>query len=243
MSLDILGLAAGVEVEDVTDSLGGGTKDTGVYPYKLVTIYLEKTEKGSLMANILLEDSTKRKFVDSQCIMSNKSGTLLATYKDKNSGKPVPLPGYSHVLNLIRLVTGKAYKDLAAVPSTKKVIPVTVWENNRPKDVNKECTCFDVSANVLVALLKEKHDKTKKEGDARVPTGETYFRNEVSRYFNEAGLTQDEIKTGATEPKFKLQWEAAYVGKEFDKTDKTAGATAGAPTLTGSGISTNTLDL
>lgn len=243
MSLDILGLAAGIEVEDLTDSLGGGTKDTGVYPYKLVTIYLEKTEKGSLMANVLLEDKSQRKLIDSQCIMSNKSGTLLATYKDKNSGKAMPLPGYSHILNLIRLVTGKAYKDLAAVPSTKKIVPVTVWENNRPKDVNKECTCFDVSANVQVALVKEKHDKTKKEGDTRVPTGETYYRNEVSRYFTEAGLTQDEIKSGVTEPKFKAQWEAAYAGKEFDKTDKTAGATAGAPNIAGSGVATDTLDL
>lgn len=76
MSLDILGLAAGVEVEDVSDTLGGAVKETGVYDYKLVTIYLEKTEKGSLMANVLLEDKSQRKLIDSQCIMSNKSGTL-----------------------------------------------------------------------------------------------------------------------------------------------------------------------
>ena len=37
--------------------------------------------------------------------------------------------------------------------------------------------------------------------------------------------------------------KAGKATKEFDKTDKTAGATVGAPILTGSGVATNTLDL
>ena len=89
-----------------------------------------------------------------------------------------------------------------------------------------------IRGKLELGIIETIVDKSvKNDAGAYVPTGETREQNELSKVFNEDGLTQLEKDSGATEAKFKAAWIAQYGDKKINKA-KGAGSGAKAGGVT-----------
>ncbi|CAL9970077.1 single strand DNA binding protein [Vibrio phage D270] len=227
-ALDMLKLNPEVDVEEDRDTLGGGAPlTTDVYPATCQYMYLDQTASGAIMAygNFLVDGKGVR---FSECIMSKKSGTLKATYTDKQSGKEKPLPGYSKVVHLAQAI-GLNITDLSALTAEPKLLKL--WDNDKKAEVPQEKNVItDFSdAKLQIALYSVIETKMAKDGKGNytVPTAEERTFNEIVKWFTEDGQTIDEVKKQAP-AEFREKWIETHQGKVKDKRVKNA-PKAGAP--------------
>ncbi len=231
-----LKLEAGVVVEDEKDSIGGGFNvfETNIYPVTLKAAYIDVTKSGAVMANAILITEDGREHIESECIMSKKTGKLKATYIDKKTNKPMPLPGYAKFLTLFRTIGGNPKLLDLDMDMGEVVLELYDYDAKAKTKQKKHIFADFINIKMQVALQKVIEDKRKNvaaEGEPKdyQPTGETRETNEVKKWFNEDGLTLQEIKD-ESEPTFCEEWLEAYEGKVRDKSTATkAAGTAGVP--------------
>ncbi len=236
-----LKLDAGVVVEDEKDVIasGFGAWDTGIYKVTLKAAYIDVTKSGAVMANAILIGEDGREHIESECIMSKKSGTLKATYIDKKTHKPMPLPGYAKFLTLFRTIGGNPKLLDLDMDMGEVVLELYDFDANGKTKQKKHAFADFINVPMQIAIQKVIEDKRKNvapEGEPKKyePTGETRELNEVKKWFNEDGLTLQELKDEVTEPKFQGEWLEAYPSDNVrDKSTKKAAAagTAGAPAV------------
>ena len=209
------------------DVLGGGGSllETGVYDFTIEMAYASKSAGGAAALNVHLKSdsgATLRKAI----YVTNKKGENFYIGKD---GQKAYLPGFLLATNLC-LLTVK--KELHQVTPEDKTIMLYDFDAKKELPTKAKVLVDLIGQRVTVSIVKEVVDKTAKQGDGSyAPTGETREQNELSKVFNEDGLTQLEKDSGATEAKFKAAWIAQYGDKKINKA-KGAGSGAKAGGVT-----------
>ena len=223
------------------DVLGGGrTVPSNVYPAGIKLAYLDAAASGAICVVFdfaMLVNGKERNHKETIYI-SNKNKEF--TYKDKQSGEDKPLPGFVTVDSICKAVTGKSITELS---TEKKMVKVYDYIQKAEVPQEKEVLMDLIRGKLELGIIEAIVDKTAKNASydpsqpkqgnnlPYLPTGETREQNELSKVFNEDGLTQLEKESGATEAKFKTAWVEQYAGKKINKAKGAAsGAKAGGVT-------------
>ena len=208
------------------DVLGGSrTVPSNVYPAGIKLAYLDAAASGAICVVFdfaMLVNGKERNHKETIYI-SNKNKEF--TYKDKQSGENKPLPGFVTVDSICKAVTGKSITELS---TEKKTIKVYDYDQKAEVPQEKEVLMDLIRGKLELGIIETIVDKNVKTDNGYVPSGETREQNELSKVFNEDGLTQLEKESGATEAKFKAAWLEQYAGKKINKAKGAAtGAKAG----------------
>ena len=208
------------------DVLGGSrTVPSNVYPAGIKLAYLDAAASGAICVVFdfaMLVNGKERNHKETIYI-SNKNKEF--TYKDKQSGEDKPLPGFVTVDSICKAVTGKSITELS---TEKKMVKVYDYDQKAEVPQEKEVLMDLIRGKLELGILEVIVDKNVKTDSGYVPSGETREQNELSKVFNEDGLTQLEKESGATEAKFKAAWLEQYAGKKINKAKGAAtGAKAG----------------
>ena len=208
------------------DVLGGSrTVPSNVYPAGIKLAYLDAAASGAICVVFdfaMLVNGKERNHKETIYI-SNKNKEF--TYKDKQSGEDKPLPGFVTVDSICKAVTGKSITELS---TEKKTIKVYDYDQKAEVPQEKEVLMDLIRGKLELGIIETIVDKNVKTDNGYVPSGETREQNELSKVFNEDGLTQLEKESGATEAKFKAAWVEQYAGKKINKSKGAAtGAKAG----------------
>ena len=208
------------------DVLGGSrTVPSNVYPAGIKLAYLDAAASGAICVVFdfaMLVNGKERNHKETIYI-SNKNKEF--TYKDKQSGENKPLPGFVTVDSICKAVTGKSITELS---TEKKTIKVYDYDQKAEVPQEKEVLMDLIRGKLELGIIETIVDKNVKTDNGYVPSGETREQNELSKVFNEDGLTQLEKESGATEAKFKAAWVEQYAGKKINKSKGAAtGAKAG----------------
>lgn len=234
--LDALKLSPEVELEDDKDVLGGGGPlKTDIYGLTCEYMYLEQTKSGAVMAvGSFKEDDSGRSIRFSECVMSKKSGTLKATYTDKKTKKERPLPGYTKVLHLAKVI-GLGVADLSGLACEAKVLKLFDFKERKevPQEKNVLTDFLGAKLKAGIYLVRESKMEESEPGKWDQPTGEEFSKNDIVKWFNEDGLTIEEMEKGVGDVPFADQWREAHAGKERDNRVKDAAPKSGAPQLGG----------
>lgn len=221
--------------EENVDRLGGGFQvpDTDVYPGKLKVAYLGESDGGarSVTLIIALESGVEHRetlYVTSGRDKGQKTYYEHKTAKDEATGQPkkISLPSFVIIDELCLITTDK---PLSEQEGEEKV--VNIYDPEAKKELPKSVMTIAglTGADVLVAIQKSKVDKTKKEGDEYVPTGETREEATIEKFFHpKMRITVTEAKAGKTAGEFIDAWLEKNKGKVRDKTSKAAKGQAGA---------------
>ena len=208
------------------DVLGGSrTVPSNVYPAGIKLAYLDAAASGAICVVFdfaMLVNGKERNHKETIYI-SNKNKEF--TYKDKQSGEDKPLPGFVTVDSICKAVTGKSITELS---TEKKTIKVYDYDQKAEVPQEKEVLMDLIRGKLELGIIETIVDKNVKTDNGYVPSGETREQNELSKVFNEDGLTQLEKESGATEAKFKAAWVEQYADKKINKSKGAAtGAKAG----------------
>ena len=85
-----------------------------------------------------------------------------------------------------------------------------------------------VGKKVMLGIVEVLENKSVKDNSGKyVPIADTRKTNEISKVFNEDGLTTSEIKAGVAEPVFMRTWVDKFQGQVIDKTSKDLAPAAG----------------
>lgn len=226
--------ATNVKTEE-KDVLGGGfTFPGGIHKSGIKMMYLDAWPSGALFVAVelaVLVDGQEKTYKENITI-SNKAGDF--TYKDKQNGEDKAMPGYATIDSLLKLATGKGFAQ-----QSPEVKSVKVYDKDAQGEVPKEKEVFTeaLRKTLNVGFILANVDKTSKnESTGKYePTGETREQNEISKLFNDALQTINELE--ANKPaEFHKGWTERFAGKTIDKAKgKPKGApTAGAPNAAGS---------
>lgn len=231
-------------LETTGDSLGGfSAVNSDIYTGKIKSFYAGKSAGGANSLTLELALPGGRSYRET-VYMTNKQGQNFFLNKQDNS-KKVPLPGFT-IINDIALCTLGV--PLAELAFEDKVL--NIWDSEAGKEMPKSVpVAIDIlGQEITVAIHKNLEDKTVKQGDSYVPTGDSKEVNVIDKVFNTATkMTVAEAMAGEKTPQFHDAWLERNKDKVRDKTsknDNTVGAgaagrpgvpTAGAPAAAGGG--------
>jgi hypothetical protein len=232
MSL-LANLATDSNIADEKDSVGGSRiRASGLYDMKISLAYLTKSPGGAMALNLLLNDDDGD--VRQQLWITNKKGENF--YTDKKNDKQY-LPGFNMANSLCLLTLGK---EIATLDTEEKVVNLYNFEAKADVPTKVDMIVDLLGKDIVVGLLKQTVDKTKKNESTGEyePTGETREENEVDKFFRaEDRMTSSEIRAQATEAVFANTWETKWKDQVRNKAKGAAG-TAGAPKIPGAAAAT-----
>lgn len=210
-----------------------GPWESDVYTIRIEQAYLDITASGAWMFHASMVDDNGRKINFSECLASNKTGTLKTTYTDKK-GNEVILPGYAKVLNVMHLAVDADLPDLTSCEVATKAIKIRQrGADGQMADAIVEKPVFvDLIGQTLQAgILKVTEDKfSKNEATGRydIPNG-TRDVNTFDKFFNEEGFTLQEA-TGGLPSTYRETWLTNNKGKTRNKAkNKPIAANGSAP--------------
>ena len=227
-----LALPEGVTAEADTDVLSTGSNtiiDSGVYQGTVEMVFIDAAASGAKRLNIHFQ--TKLGLLKVVNYFSNKQGGL--TYKDKNTGKEMPLPGFSQMDTFLKVLTGEGLIENAKKAELKKV---GIYDFNAKVEVPTEVSVLTagVGKEIAIGVMKISEEKTTKESGYTEGTGQFRESNEFVKFFNaKSGLTISEMESGKTIPEFLGKWKAkntGYVKTKKAKIPFAGGAVAGGAT-------------
>jgi len=230
MSL-LANLSTDASIEDEKDSVGSaGPLESGIYNTTITMAYINKASSGALGLVATFKTESGREFRQTFWMNSGTAKGGLNYYTDKNGEKKY-LPGFLHANSLCLLTVGK---EVAAMDTETKVIKLYSPEAKAEVPTKAEVLVDLIGKEVIIGLLKQTVDKTKKADDGSyVATGETRDENEVDKFFRAKDkMTTAEIRAQAEEASFINTWETKWAGKTKDKS-KGASGTAGVPKVGG----------
>lgn len=204
------------------DVLGASTVPSDIYPAAIKMAYFDKSAGGAICVVFdcqLLVNGKVRNHKETIYI-SNKQGGFTYTNKD---GEATPMPGFSTVDAICKVITGKSVTEV-----TTEMKTIKVWDFTQRAEVpqQKEVLMPLIGGKLRLGILEVTEDKSAKDASgAYVPTGATFDKNEVSKVFCEDGRTVVEKENNVTEAKFAEAWIAKFQGK---KINKSKGAVSGA---------------
>lgn len=221
-------------LEKTKDTLGGfQVLDTDAYKGVIKALYAGKADSGARNVTLIitLEDGSE---YSETIYVTNKAGETF--YVPKNdSSKKVPLPGFTRMNELFLAHTGKPINDASQVWETKQF---KVWNSEAREALPTAVQMATdlIGKEILFTVVKELHDKTTKQGNQYVPTGETINKNAFTQVFDVATRKSVNEAIDGKDAEFLDKWIAKNKGKVFDRTDKKAaqqGGAAGRPPSAG----------
>lgn len=229
--LDFLNMDADVETVEEKDSLGGSrVKPSGAYPLVLKYAYMDESKPNAATGNpggahnvnfVFKDGDNELKFTI--YVTSGKAKGQTPFYVKDN--KKFPLPGFSQVDNFCKQFTDN---PLNKQPTVEKTLEL--WNGTGTEKVKRKVLSDLVNVKMIVGLILLKENK---HNDKSV----IVEKNEIDKFFNEDGLTSQEVAKGETEPKFLEKWKKSREDYVKDKSTKVEGG-AGAPAGNGGGAAT-----
>lgn len=210
------------------DSIGGtGPLDSGLYTFKVAMAYVNKATSGALGLVLSLKDADNHE-VRQTLWMTSGTAKGGKNYYEKDGAKHY-LPGFLHANSIALLTTGK---EISELDTEQKVINLYSFEAKAEVPTKVDAVMDLIGKEVMVGLIKQTVDKTKKNDATGVyeSTGETRDENEIDKIFRASDrMTTAEIRAKATEAVFAETWSAKWTGKTRDKAKGGNTGTAGAP--------------
>ena len=226
MSL-LANLTSDSTIADEKDSVGGGGPlDSGIYNCTVSMAYVTKSQGGA-MGLVLTLKTDSGKDVRQTFWMTSGTAKGAKNYYEKD-GEKFYLPGFNHANSLALLTTGK---EISQLDTETKVVKVYSAEAKAEVPTKVEVPMDLLNKEIIVGLIKQTVDKTKKNESTGVyePTGETRDENELDKLFRARDrMTTAEIRAQAEEATFYKTWESKFAGTVRNKAKGAAG-TAGAP--------------
>lgn len=214
-------------IADEKDSIGGGgVLESGVYACKVAMAYLSKASSGALGLVLTLK-TDGGKDVKQTLWMTSGEAKGCKNYYEKDGEKHY-LPGFLHANSLALLTVGK---EISQLETETKVVNVYSAEAKAEVPTKVEVLMDLLNQDIVVGLIKQTVDKTKKNEStgAYEATGETRDENDIDKLFRARDkMTTAEIRAQAESATFVETWSAKWTGQTKNKAKGAAG-TAGAP--------------
>lgn len=221
-------------LEENQDRLGGYSPlETDVYAGKIKVAYAGQSAKGAHFVTVLA-DFGGREYRET-IYVTNQKGENFFVSKDKDK-KKVALPGFTTIDDLCQVTTDKT---LSQQDSEEKM--VNIYDPDLKKEVPKSVPVLVelTGKDILVAIKKTMVDKTVKEGDEYVPTGESRDENSIEKVFHPTlRVSVVEAKEGK-DAAFIDAWIERNKGKTFDKRQNKGDVKQGRPGSTSAPTSGN----
>ena len=208
------------------DSVGGNAPlESGLYPMKVNTAYINKAASGALGLVLHLTSEQGRDVRQTLWMTSGTAKGCKNYYEDKQGAKQY-LPGFLAANALSLLTLGK---NISELDTETKVINAYSSEAKAEVPTKVEMVMDLLGQEILVGLIKQTVDKTQKnDAGEYVPTGETREENEIDKFFRiKDKKTTAEILAQAQEASFYKTWDQKWTGKTRDRTSKNGAAGAG----------------
>jgi len=208
-------------IKNETDSVGGGNcLESGLYPVRIATAYLQKSKGGALSVVVTMKTQDNNELSQTFWVTSGDSKGN-RNYYEKDGVKNY-LPGFNQMNSLCLLTVGK---ELSELDVEEKVVNVYSFEAGAKVPTTVPMIMDLIGAEVIVGLLKQTVDKNVKDAAGNyVPSGDTRDENEVDKLFHATSRrTTSEIRSEAAEATFINDWEAKWAGKTKNKAKGAAG--------------------
>lgn len=226
MSL-LANLTSDDSIQNERDSVGGnGARESNIYPMTIALAYLTKSQGGAIALNLSLKDQQGE--VKPQLWMTSGTAKGCKNYYEDRNGTKQYLPGFL-IANSIALLT--VGKELSQLETETKVVNVYSAEAKAEVPTKVDMVMDLLNQEVIVGLIKQTVDKTKKNEATGIyeATGETRDENEIDKIFRAKDrMTTAEIRAQAEEAVFITTWEQKWAGKTRNRTKGTAAGVPGA---------------
>lgn len=221
------------DMEQSKDVIGGEyTKNTGIYKAIITAAYRTVSQGGAVGVGLImkLEDDTEYR---ETLWVTNKEGK--AYYVHKTTGKKSPLKGFSMIDDLCWIVTEK---PLNAQNTEEKQVKIYNSATQKEEPTLVPVLTDLVGKTVLVALIKERTNKTQKQGNEYVPIAEERFINYIDKFFHpELKCTYPEARDNLEKGAFYEAWLKKYVKDgnpvTVDKYEEVTAGTSSTPMAAG----------
>jgi hypothetical protein len=214
-------------IAEEKDSVGGGgVLESGIYAAKIALAYITKSAGGAMGLVLNLKTDAGRE-IRQTLWMTSGTAKGCKNYYEKDGQKNY-LPGFNHANSLALLTVGK---EISQLETETKVVNVYSAEAKAEVPTKVEMLMDLLDQDIIVGLIKQTVDKTKKNESTGVyeATGETRDENEIDKLFRARDrMTTAEIRAQAETATFIDTWDAKFSGQTKMKA-KGAQGTAGAP--------------
>jgi hypothetical protein len=231
MSL-LANLSTDSSIANEKDSIGSsGPVDSGLYNCTIAMAHINKSAGGALGLVLTLKTEAGKE-VRQTLWMTSGTAKGCKNYYEKDGEKHY-LPGFTHANSLCLLATGK---EISALETETKVINLYSAEAKAEVPTKAEVLMDLIGQEIIVGLIKQTVDKTKKNESTGTyeATGETREENEIDKFFRAKDrMTTAEIRAQAEEATFIESWDKKWSGKVKDRAKGAAGGLAGVPKLGG----------
>lgn len=215
-------------LEQSEDRLGGFQAfESDIYTGPIKNFFAGESRNGAVSVTLILDAGGGKEYRETLYI-TNKSKENF--FKDKTSGKKMPLPGFTVVNDICLLATGK---ELSELDTEDKV--VNVWDPDAKKEVPKSVPVITecLGQKIAIGVLKQLENKNEKDSSGNyVPTAETRETNVIDKVFHpDLHLTVAEARAGKTkleEAAFWDSWLKRNQGQTRDKRELKDGDAGGA---------------
>jgi len=199
------------------DTVGGGSRilESGLYHCTVETAHIGKAASGALSLVVSFKTDDGRSFRQTFW-MTSGSAKGCKNYYEKDGEKHY-LPGFVQANSLALLTVGQ---EISQLDTEQKVIPLYNAEAKAEVPTKVDMVMDLVGKEILVGVLKQIVDKTKKNEATGTyePTGETREENEVDKFFRARDkMTTAEIRAQAEEANFYKVWSEKWTGKVKEK--------------------------
>lgn len=212
------------KIKDETDSLGSsGPIDSGLYLTTVNLAYAIKTEAGA--TGVVLHLGIGNREVRQTLWITSGKAKGCKNYYETADGERKYLPGFNLFQSLCLLTVGKEVHEM---DTDEKVVKLYNYDSKKEEPTKVDVLVELLNKPIYAGILKQTVDKTAKGDDGEYhSTGESREENEIDKFFRERDkMTTAEIRAGADEATFCVQWEAKWKGVARDRRSKTDGAPA-----------------
>jgi hypothetical protein len=199
-------------LEENQDRLGGfSVLETDLYAGKIKMAYAGQAASGARSVTVIV-DFSGREYRETVYITNRKGENFFLNKDDKS--KKVALPGFTTIDDLCQVATNKPLSEQRA---EEKLVQIYNPETKKEEPTATPVLVDLIGSDILVAIQKTTVDKTKKEGDEYVPTGESKDENHIAKVFHPT-LRVTVVEAKANQPAgFIDAWVERNKGKTFDK--------------------------
>lgn len=174
-----------------SDSTGSLTWDTGLYQALLKCAYFGTTKKGDPFVNLVIEINGITKTFPIYIMYSDTHTTT----KKGPDGKLKSMPGYIQMNSLSYIVTDKVFDQISS-NQEEKIIKAYNWDTRKEEPKTVMALTDLCNKQIKVGIKKVEKHKTALINGQYVPTTETFFTNEIDRFYTEDGKLAKEKAEG-----------------------------------------------
>ena len=209
-----MSLFAGMSTEGLEkdkDIVGGSRKLTSnIYSGVIKAVYITKTSKGGMMANIMFTPNGSDVEYRESLFISNEKGQNFF----EKAGKKFPYPGFTIIDDLCTIVTGKS---LLQQNTEDKVFKLYDYDLKEEVPTTVPVISALLGANATFVIRENQEYKQVKQDNAYVDSDEIISTNEILKtlYDDESTVTE---KSTNSEPVYAASWLDKWKDTVYDKT-------------------------